>query len=47
MPSLACRNCDGSGYVRNDEGATVICDRCDGTGTVFVDDVADDVMIEV
>ena len=46
MPSLDCRICAGTGYVRDDAGATVVCARCDGTGVVFVDESEGDVMIE-
>jgi len=40
VPSLDCPACEGSGYVRGDDGETLICARCEGTGVVFVDEDA-------
>jgi DnaJ-class molecular chaperone len=44
MPSLDCPRCEGSGYVQEDGGETIICARCEGTGVVFVDETAGDAL---
>jgi DnaJ-class molecular chaperone len=39
MPSMECALCDGTGYVREDDGDSPgICTRCEGTGVVFVEE---------
>ena len=39
MPSMECARCDGTGYVREDDGdIPSICTRCEGTGVVFVEE---------
>jgi DnaJ-class molecular chaperone len=45
MPSLDCPTCKGTGYVQQDDDATIICARCDGTGVLFVDEDAVDTWI--
>jgi DnaJ-class molecular chaperone len=44
MPSLDCPRCEGSGYVQEDDGETIICSRCEGTGVLFVDEDTGDVL---
>jgi DnaJ-class molecular chaperone len=44
MPSLDCPTCQGSGYVQEEGGLTIICARCDGTGVVFVDESTGDAL---
>jgi len=44
MPALDCPVCEGSGYVQEDEGNTIICSRCDGTGVLFVEEDAGDAL---
>ena len=43
MPSMDCRNCDGTGYEKDAAGEDIICSRCEGTGMLFVDEGAGDV----
>jgi hypothetical protein len=45
MPSINCPACDGSGYVKEDEGMTRVCTRCDGTGVVFIEEDTSDAVI--
>ena len=35
---LECQECEGSGYILDDEGDEIECEECEGTGLVIVEE---------
>jgi uncharacterized Zn finger protein (UPF0148 family) len=42
MPEMTCPNCDGTGFVTDATGETVVCPVCEGTGVLITDDEESD-----